>query len=80
MNFVFSLACIYQKLLPSEAFNALTINGAYAMGLSNLCGSITVGKQANFFISKEAKSLASIPYSFGRNIIDKVYVKGEEFS
>jgi len=77
MNFVLSLACIYQKLTPSEAFNAATINGAYAMDLSHELGSISIGKRANFFTSSEMNSLASIPYSFGRSMIDEVYINGE---
>ena len=80
MNFVLSLACIYQKLTPSEAFNAATINGAYAMDLSHELGSISIGKRANFFTSSEMNSLASIPYSFGRSMIDEVYINGERFS
>lgn len=79
MNFVLSLACIYQKLLPDEAFNAATINGAYAMNLHHEVGSISVGKRANFFTSSELISLASIPYSFGRPLIDEVYINGERF-
>jgi imidazolonepropionase len=77
MNFVLSLACIYQKLLPAEAFNAATINGAYAMDLSHELGSISIGKRANFFTSSELTSLASIPYSFGRSLIEEVYINGE---
>jgi imidazolonepropionase len=80
MNFVLSLACIYQKLTPTEAFNAATINGAYAMDLSHELGSISIGKRANFFTSSEMNSLASIPYSFGRSMIDEVYINGERFS
>mgnify|MGYP000989003856 CR=1 FL=1 len=79
MNFVISLACIYQKLLPAEAFNAATINGAYAMELSHQVGSISKGKNANFFTSIESMSMASIPYSFGKPLIERVYVNGEMF-
>lgn len=78
MNFVLSLACIQQRLLPAEAFNAATINGAYAMDLSHEVGSITKGKTANFMVSRQINSLASIPYSFGRNLIDEVYLNGEK--
>jgi imidazolonepropionase len=80
MNFVLSLACIYQKLTPTEAFNAATTNGAYAMDLSHELGSISIGKRANFFTSSEINSLASIPYNFGRSMIDEVYINGERFS
>lgn len=80
MNFVLSLACLYQKLMPSEAFNAATINGASALELSHEVGSISIGKRANFFTSTELTSLASISYSFGRPLIDEVYINGERFS
>jgi imidazolonepropionase len=80
MNFVLSLACIYQKLTPTEAFNAATINGAYAMDLSHELGSISISKRANFFTSSEINSLASLPYNFGRSMIDEVYINGERFS
>lgn len=79
MNFVLSLACIYQRMTPVEAFHAATINGAYAMDLTHEVGSISVGKLANFIVSKELQSIASIPYSFGRNIVDCVYIQGEKF-
>lgn len=79
MNFVISLACIYQKMTPVEAINAATINGAFAMELSDQIGSISIGKKANFFTSTEISSPASIPYSFGRPLIDNVYINGERF-
>lgn len=77
MNFVLSLACLKLGMLPNEAFNAATINGAYAMEMEADCGSITIGKQANFFITKPMPSLAYLPYSFGSNLLEKVIVKGK---
>jgi imidazolonepropionase len=47
------------------------------MNLSHELGSISIGKRANFFTSSELTSLASIPYSFGRSLIDEVYINGE---
>ncbi|MCA0931127.1 imidazolonepropionase [Lutimonas saemankumensis] len=76
MNFVVSTACIKMKITPEEAINAATINGAYAMGLSNSSGSITKGKDANLIIYKDIPSLNFIPYAFGSNLIDKVMIKG----
>jgi imidazolonepropionase len=76
MNFVVSLACIYQKMLPNEALNAATLNGAYAMELQDEVGSISIGKRANFFTSKSTQSSASIPYSFGMPLVDEVYING----
>jgi imidazolonepropionase len=77
MNFVVALSCIQMKMLPQEAINAATINGACAMELQNEVGSIAIGKQANIIITKPIPSLAYLPYSFGNNLIDKVMIKGE---
>lgn len=77
MNFVVSLACIQMRLLPEEAINAATLNGAYAMEVEDKVGTITKGKKANLIITKEVPSLAYLPYSFGNNLIDKVMMCGE---
>jgi len=76
MNFVVSLACIKMKMTPEEAINAATINGAYAMDISNEMGSITKGKNASFFITKDISSYSFIPYNFGAKTIESVYIKG----
>lgn len=76
INFVIALSCIQMKMLPEEAINAATINGAYAMQLQDELGSITVGKKANLIFTKPIPSLAYIPYSFGTNLIDKVMING----
>lgn len=77
MNLVVSMSCIQMKMLPEEAINAATINGAYAMELQNEAGSITVGKKANLIFTKPISSLAYLPYAFGSNLIDKVMIRGE---
>lgn len=77
MNFVVALSCIQMKMLPEEAINAATINGAYAMELDEAMGSITIGKKANLILTKQIPSLAYLPYSFGSNLIDKVMLNGE---
>lgn len=75
--FMLSLACIRMKMTPEEAFNAATINTAYAMDLSDTHGSITKGKVANVFITKEIPSYAFIPYAFGSDVVDQVILNGE---
>ena len=80
MNFVISTACIKMRMTPEEAINAATINGAYAMGLSNEYGSITKGKRANLIITKEVPSYDYLPYAFGNNHIDQVIINGEVFT
>jgi imidazolonepropionase len=77
MNFVVALSCIQLKMLPEEAINAATINGAYAMEVQDEVGSITIGKKANLIFTKPISSLAYLPYSFGTNLIDKVMINGE---
>ncbi len=79
MAFVLSLACVYMGLLPEEAIAAATINGAYAMGLSENTGSITPGKWASFFITEPVTSPAMLPYSFGSRLIKSTYIKGKPF-
>ncbi len=77
MNLVVAMSCIQMKMLPEEAINAATINGAYAMELQNEVGSISIGKKANLIFTKPIPSLAYLPYSFGTNLIDKVMIAGE---
>jgi imidazolonepropionase len=76
MNFVVATACIKMKMTPEEAINAATINGAFAMNLSDKVGSISKGKLANFIVTKEIPSYGFLPYSFGSNLIDEVYING----
>ena len=77
MNFVVSTACIKMNMTPEEAINAATINAAYAMNISKTHGSISVGKKANLIITKEIPSYGFLPYAFGSNNIDCVYLNGE---
>ena len=77
MNFVVATACIKMKMTPEEAINAATINGAYAMGVSETHGSITKGKKANLIITKPVSSYYQIPYSFGSNLIETVLIEGK---
>jgi imidazolonepropionase len=77
MNFVNSLACIQQRMLPNEVINASTLNGAFAMDVQDMLGSIAVGKKASFIITKPLNSLAELFYYFGENNIDQVIVEGK---
>lgn len=71
MQFVNSLACIKMRLTPAEAFNASTLNGAYAMNLGEELGSISIGKKANILITKEMPSFDYLAYSFGENVVER---------
>lgn len=77
MNLVVSMACIRMKMLPEEAFNAATINGAFAMKIETESGSIASGKRADLIITRPIPSLAYFPYSFGNPPIDRVMIAGE---
>ncbi|WP_375239353.1 imidazolonepropionase [Aurantibacter sp.] len=77
MNFVVSTACIKMKLTPEEAINAATLNGAFAMEISNQYGSITKGKKANLIITKPIENYNYLPYAFGENCIEKILINGK---
>ena len=77
MQFILSLGCIIYKMTPEEAIHAVTLNGAYAMGVEKELGSITRGKKANVFITKEIPSYSYMPYSFGDNKVKTVILNGE---
>ncbi|WP_336514634.1 imidazolonepropionase [Pollutibacter soli] len=77
MNLVVSMACIQMKMLPEEAINAATINGAHAIELGHITGSITIGKKANLIITKPIPSIAYLPYAFGSNLVERVILNGE---
>jgi len=76
MKLIMSLGIIKLRMLPEEVINACTINGAYAMGISETHGSIAKGKVANMFITKEMPSYEFFPYAYGSDLIDTVILKG----
>ena len=78
MQMVMTFACVNYRLTPQEALNATTINSAYAMGLSKTHGSIARGKQANFYITKDIPTLEYIPYYYGTNKVERVFLNGKE--
>lgn len=78
MNFLFTLACTQMKMTPEECIHAMTINGAAAMELQHTLGSIYKGKKANFILTKKINNIAYMPYAFGENTIDTVYIKGKK--
>jgi len=80
MNFVVSLGCIKLKMLPEQAINAATLNGAAAMEISHDYGSIAIGKRANLFITKPMPSIAYLPYSFGETQIETIILNGEIYN
>jgi len=71
-----SLAAILLKMLPEEIIHAATINGAYAMGVEDMLGSVAVGKKANLLVTKPIPSIAYLPYAYGSNKIETVIING----
>jgi imidazolonepropionase len=76
MKLIMSLGCIKLRMLPAEVVNAVTLNSAYAMGLSDTHGSITRHKRANMFITSEIPSYEFLPYAYGSDLIEKVILNG----
>jgi imidazolonepropionase len=77
MKLIMSLGCMRLKMLPEEVINAVTINSAYAMGISETHGSIARGKVANLFITKEIPSYSYFPYAYGSDLVETVILKGK---
>ncbi|MDD3860506.1 MAG: imidazolonepropionase [Bacteroidales bacterium] len=80
MKLMMSFACVNYKMLPEEAIHAATINSAYAMGISDLVGSISKGKIANLIITEKIPSFSFLPYAYGSNLINSVILKGKEIA
>ena len=75
--FLIYLACNKMKMLPNEAINAATVNGAHAMELGHEVGSIVTGLKANLILTKKLPSLEFLPYAFGSDHIDQVIISGK---
>lgn len=77
MQFVMSLGSIKMKMLPEEVIHAVTLNGAYAMGVQDELGSIAPGKKANLIITKRIPTYAFLPYAYGSNKVEQVIINGK---
>lgn len=77
MRWIWSLGCIRMRLTPAQAFNAVTLNSAYAMGVSDQCGSITAGKRADLILTQPGWNLTKIPYLHHTPYIRQVYLQGK---
>lgn len=79
MPLLVAMSCIQMRMLPEEAINAATFNGACAMEIQQEVGSIAVGKRANLIVTRPMPSLAYLPYAFGSNLIESVFINGEQY-
>ncbi|MGL5681775.1 MAG: imidazolonepropionase [Marinifilaceae bacterium] len=77
MKFICSLGCINYKMLPEEVINATTLNSAYAMGVEEQVGSIARGKLANLILTTPISGIEYIPYAYGSDIVEHVFIKGD---
>ena len=77
MQLIMSMGSILLRMLPEEVINAVTINGAYAMGVQESLGSIAVGKKANLFITKRVPTYSFLPYAYGSNKVETVIIEGK---
>jgi imidazolonepropionase len=77
MRFVMALGCIRMRLTPVQAFNAVTLNSAYAMGISDITGSITPGKRADLILTHPGWTLTRIPYTYQTPFIRQVFLAGK---
>jgi imidazolonepropionase len=77
MELIMSLGIMQLKMLPFEVLNAVTRNGAYAMGLQKTHGSITPGKHANLIVTHPMPGFGYMPYSYGSSQINKVILNGK---
>jgi imidazolonepropionase len=76
MRFVMALGCIRMRLTPVQALNAVTLNSAYAMGLSDITGSITPGKRADLLLTRPGWTLTKLPYLYQTPFLRKVFLGG----
>lgn len=77
MNLVVAMSCVGMRMLPEEAINAATINAAVAMEFESMTGSIAIGKKANLILTKPANHYNILPYFFGDNLIEQVFLNGQ---
>ena len=71
---ILSLACVKQKMTPEEAINALTINAAAAVELSDTHGKIALGRRSPILMTKEIPSLAYLAYAFGEDHVQRIFL------
>jgi imidazolonepropionase len=77
MQLIMAMGAILLRMVPEEIIHAVTLNGAYAMGVQDELGSITLGKKANLFITRRIPTYAFMPYAYGSNKVETVILNGK---
>jgi len=75
MPMAMSLACTQMKMAPAEAIAAATINGAWALRLTDRKGSVERGKDADLAVFS-VDDYRAIPYWFGVNRCELTVLNG----
>ncbi len=75
---IWAFACTQMKMMPEEAFHAVTCNAARSMRLEHEVGSLAVGMKADFIATKTRDAVKAVPYFLGQNHADMVFVGGEQ--
>jgi imidazolonepropionase len=73
---VSALACTQMKMMPQEAFHAVTCNAARALRMENEVGCLAVGMSADFLVMKSKDAVKTIPYYLGQNQVQQTYCRG----
>ncbi|MBT6162783.1 MAG: imidazolonepropionase [Crocinitomicaceae bacterium] len=76
MGRVVQMGMVKMKMHPLEAIAAATINGAAAMGLADVAGTIGIGRSANLLLTKPMDGLETMGYAFGEESVEKVFIGG----
>lgn len=71
-----SLSCLKLGLMPEEALNAMTLNAAASLNISDRTGSVGIGKEASMLFISGLREWSTLPYHFGQVPPMRVMLKG----
>lgn len=76
IQLIMTLASLQLKMTAAEIWNAVTVNGAYAIGKGEEVGRIRTGQQADIVLWN-TPNYHYIPYHYGVNHVHSVIKKGQ---